>query len=109
MIVTIGFTVGDRPANYYPMSDGFRAEAVQRIASVTVRDSNLTPEEIAEAAFVATNHPEPETLTGLAHDLFVALETETYRSLSVGDTVTIVRRGAYYRLACGKAGWTVVL
>src|SRR5262245_37037162 len=73
---------------------------------------------LAERAFVATNHPDPEGLTGLAGTIYEAVKASGYNgaveqglghySLSVGDTVTI-RYGAERPLtvACASYGWEV--
>ena len=108
MHITLGFTVTDRANGYVPTMDGYREGTLQRTTTVIVRDTDDVGYHIAEAAFVATNHPAPESLKGLQREIFLALENETYRSLSVGDTVSVRRAGHTDRYACMGISWTLL-
>jgi hypothetical protein len=109
VIITIGFTQSDRDRGYSSFCDGFHAGAKQERVSVWIPAplEAHSLEEVAEATFIATNHPDPASLTGLAGEVFQAVETFSrkreryFRSLSVGDTV----RTADGRLACVSEGW----
>lgn len=110
--VTIGWTRSDPDAGYSSFCDGYRPGAAQHRLTVLVdvpdeADIAVAVEAIAEAAFTATNHPAPETLTGYArqiHDGITAsgyIGREAHYSLSVGDTVTV----GEVTLACAPTGW----
>jgi hypothetical protein len=103
--LVIGFTESDRASGYVSFCDGYRPGAKQRLVSLTVRSARTyLGEEVAEAAFVATNHPEPDTLGGLAGIIAKALAYKPVRSLSVGDTVDV--NGTNW--ACSRKGWVQV-
>lgn len=97
--VALGLTRSDRAANYLPSMDGWVAGAAQDEIRFTVEvPVAATVNEIAEAAFEATNAP--GGLCGLSADLKEAWEAaghdrtaEPFRSLSVGDTVVVFRDG----------------
>ena len=95
--ILIGYTESDLPR--YSSFDGFEPGAAQRVTPVSVDGrliERLTPEDVAEFVFLATNAPESEVegsplakavravLTG-----YVEADTYRVRSLSVGDTVTV--------------------
>jgi hypothetical protein len=103
--LTVGFTESDRASGYVSFCDGYRPGADQRLVSLTVRSARTYDgPEVAEAAFVATNHPDPDTLGGLAGTIAKALNGKPVRSLSVGDTVTV--NG--FTWACSRRGWQQV-
>lgn len=105
MIITLGFTESDRDACYISFSDGYLPGARQQIVTVTLEGdgSQYDAEELAEAAFVASNHPgEAPTLPARAIQLALTEQaTGALRSLSVGDTVTV--HGQMW--ACENSGW----
>lgn len=104
MKIVIGFTQSDMPR--YSSFDGYQEGEYQELLTVDVDDTDATVTEIAEAVFEATNHPSPETLTGLAGEFFHAIydTPQVYvRSLSVGDTVALPERDD--RVACASYGW----
>jgi hypothetical protein len=105
MIITVGFTESDRDAGYVSFSDGYRPGARQQLVTITLEGdgTQYDPEELAEAAFVASNHP-GEAPTGPARAIQLALAEQApgpLRSLSVGDTVTM--HGQMW--ACENSGW----
>lgn len=100
---TARLTVGITDNGFRPYTQGDPQDAYD-IDVPTDLLTGLSPEEIAEAAFVATNHPEPYNLTGLASWIAraVAPARKTHmRSLSVGDTVSF----GDTRMVCEPAGW----
>lgn len=110
--VTIGWTRSDPATGYSSFSDGYQPGASQhrltlRVDVPTDADITAAVEAIAEAAFAATNHPYPDTLTGHAKQIYEGVQAsgytgrEAHYSLSVGDTVTI----AEVTLACAPTGW----
>ena len=110
--VTIGWTRSDPEAGYSSFSDGYRPGASQHRLTVRVAvpddaDVAAAVEAIAEAAFAATNHPAPETLTGYARQIYEGIAAsgyigrEAHYSLSVGDTVCV----GEVTLACANTGW----
>ena len=105
--ITIGFTESD-PSTGYSSFDGYREGARQ---SLVILNLDVTvgadPRDIAESSFVATN--DPGVVRGLARDIRTALQGATpFRSLSVGDTVTVTRPTGTVRLACNRYGWEPV-
>jgi hypothetical protein len=105
VIIILGFTESDRDAGYISFSDGYRPEARQQLVTITLEGdgSQYDAEELAEAAFVASNHP-GEAPTGPARAIQLALAEQApgpLRSLSVGDTVTV--HGQTW--ACENSGW----
>jgi hypothetical protein len=107
VIITIGFTESDRARDYSSFSDGYRIGAWQASLTIALEGAatGVPDEDLLEAVFAAAgNHPAPQTLTGLAGAVFHALAEQVhhgFRSLSVGDTVTI--KGQMW--ACDPAGW----
>lgn len=110
--VTIGWTRSDPATGYSSFSDGYQPGASQHRLTLRVdvpADADITAavEAIAEAAFAATNHPDPDTLTGYAQQIYEGVHAsgytgrEAHYSLSVGDTVTV----AEVTLACAPTGW----
>lgn len=110
--VTIGWTRSDPATGYSSFSDGYQPGADQhrltlRVDVPTDADIGAAVEAIAEAAFAATNHPDPDALTGYAKQIYEGVQAsgytgrEAHYSLSVGDTVTI----AEVTLACAPTGW----
>ncbi len=100
--IEIGFTKTDRPGNYIPMCDGYRAGAEQEVLTLAVSNcSQLTPEQVAEAVFEATNAPDDVDVTDAAHHIRWELRGRAYRSLSVGDTVAV----AGVKVECKRVGW----
>lgn len=110
--VTIGWTRSDPDTGYSSFTDGYRPGAAQHRLTVHVSvpddaDVAAAVEAIAEAAFTATNHPAPETLTGYARQIYDGITASGYHgreahySLSVGDTVTV----GEVTLACAPTGW----
>lgn len=114
--VTIGWTKSDHSIGYSSFSDGYQPGAEQHTLTVHVEvpdDANITAavDAIAEAAFAATNHPNPEILTGFAKQIYDGVRASGYTgrqahySLSVGDTVTV----GEVTLACANLGWQRVV
>lgn len=110
--VTIGWTRSDPETGYSSFSDGYRPGASQHRLTLRVTvpddaDVAAAVEAIAEAAFAATNHPAPETLTGYARQIHEGIAAsgyigrEAHYSLSVGDTVSV----GEVTLACAPTGW----
>jgi hypothetical protein len=108
--IDLGLTKSDRAGNYIPSCDGFRAGAEQEIFEYYVEvPVGMRVEEIAEAAFEATNHPYPESLTGVAGALAALVEDDRLtrmRSLSVGDTVTVNFGGEGARVVVEPFGFS---
>ncbi|MEV7628802.1 hypothetical protein [Actinoplanes sp. NPDC089786] len=105
MIITLGFTESDRDAGYISFSDGYQPGAQQQLVTITLEGdgTQYDAEELAEAAFVASNHP-GEAPTGPARTIQLALAEQApgpLRSLSVGDTVTVHDQ----MWACENSGW----
>lgn len=105
MIIMLGFTVSDRDAGYVSFTDGYRPGAQQESVAVALEGdgSQLTGQQWAEAAFVASNHP-GEAPTAAARAIQLALAEQapgSVRSVSVGDTVTV--HGETW--ACENTGW----
>lgn len=105
--IVLGLTRTDRIANYIPAMDGYRDGADQERYVLHVPTEALrgvTLEQVAEAAFTATNHPFPESLTGLAGLIAVEVADArrvSLRSLSTGDTVEM----GDVRAICQPTGW----
>lgn len=110
--VVIGWTISDPETGYSSFMDGYRPGAKQQRVMVHVDKPQYgslaeAVETIAEAAFTATNHPDPEHLTGYARQIHDGIYASGYRgqgahySLSAGDTVTI----SEVTLACANTGW----
>jgi hypothetical protein len=100
--VTVGLSESDRDDNYFPMMDGYRPGVAQQTVSIAVEDALLlAPEAMAEAVFHASNAPTIDPANPLHRTLRAGLRG--YRSVSVGDTVTI----GEVRLACERTGWSV--
>lgn len=113
--ITIGWTRSDMD-NGYSSFDGYRPGAQQHTEVVTVdvpiasdRENDLewAVLAMAEAAFAATNHPDPavgrpegQIYTQLRERGFNGSQSGHY-SLSVGDTVTC----GEVTLACASFGW----
>jgi hypothetical protein len=117
MIVTVnyGHTMTDRGANYVPAMDGWKAGARQVILTLTLdvpdaRTWGATPENVAEAIYMATNAPR-SIWSPLAILVDVALEP--YRQdgqrtyvMDVGDTVVCwTRTSSPVFLECRHAGF----
>jgi hypothetical protein len=105
VIITLGFTDSDRDADYVSFTDGYRPGARQQLVTITLEGagSQYNAQQLAEAAFVASNHP-GEAPTGPAKAIQLALAEQVHRplrSLSVGDTVTV--HGQMW--ACENSGW----
>jgi hypothetical protein len=104
MRIVIGFTQSALPE--YSSFDGYREGAEQKVITIDVDETAMDIEHVAEQCYLATNYPEPETLTGMAHEIFHAIyfpHPAYVRSLSVGDTVELPERGE--RVSCEAAGW----
>lgn len=107
--ITVGLTLSDRAANYFPMSDGYREGAAQETVVVEVETGLLVGrsiEDVAEAVFVATNAPtevvaESRLSCAILAGLLDSMGRAQHRSLSVGDTVEVDGT----RAACGRVGW----
>lgn len=141
--VTIGWTLNSRTdRDYVSFADGYREGAPQQTITFelewvnptfvpddireSLSDTELVPLEleaerrnhtaIAEAAFIATNHPFPRSLQGIAAQILGFIDDADYDgtvpadmedrwvghySLSVGDTVEV--DGVRY--ACASLGW----
>lgn len=108
--VTIGWTMSDR-ATGYSSFDGYRHGAKQHTETVTVdvHVDNAEPEAVvlmlAEAAYVATNDPNPHGIAKAVREAidatgYVGREAGHY-SLSVGDTVSV----GEVAFACQPFGW----
>jgi hypothetical protein len=114
MLVTLGFTQSDPSREYSSFSDGYQLGARQVAVTITVEAAgiDLTPEQWAEAVFVASNDPHPLTDPTTTADRAVvairhALATQVHfpvRSASVGDTIT----AGGVMLACQPVGWRAV-
>lgn len=110
--VVIGWTISDPERGYSSFCDGYQPGAAQKEVMVRVAvpaDANVAAavEQIAEAAFVATNHPDPDVLTGYAAQILAGVRASGYRgegahySLSVGDTVRVNE----VMMMCAMTGW----
>lgn len=122
--ITIGWTrseVVDGHLVYSSFGEGYRPGASQHTEDIALRfdgpDGILDLDGlldlvtgIAEAAFMATNHPEPQRLdrSSVAGQIFATLDARGFDgrasghySLSVGDTVTV----GEVMLACASLGW----
>lgn len=127
LALQIGFTTTDRLNNYVPAMDGYRPGAAQDTVKFEVVNScggwNAHDwERIAEAVFILTNAPGEviesyaggDSATGyLLTDLMAALRAEQItlpRSVSVGDTVTVINptTGEEGTWACARFGWTAL-
>ena len=109
MQIIIGYTRSDRAADYISHDDGYRPGARQETVRLVLLDQpGLGPQAWAEAVFVATNRPgthHSDEATGVAA-VTRALREHAYRSLSVGDTITVIHdNGHTDSLACQKTGW----
>ena len=111
--VSIGWTTADRTRfpDYMPFWDTYRPGLPQHVETVTIEvPKGWDARRIAEAAYTATNHPEPTTLGGPARAIYERLRANGYHgrqahwSLSVGDTVTVDD----VRLGCARIGWEEV-
>lgn len=105
MIITLGFTQSDRDIDYISFTDGFRLGARQESVTIALEGDGalLTGEQWAQAAFVASNHPD-QAPAGPARAIQLALAEQVrrpLRSLSVGDTVIV--HGQMW--ACEGDGW----
>lgn len=114
MLVTLGFTQSDRSRDYSSFTDGYQIGARQIAVTITVEAAgiDLTPEQWAEAVFVASNDPHPLTdpttpadraVAAIRHALATQIHFPT-RSVSVGDTITA--GGVMH--ACQPVGWRAV-
>lgn len=108
MLITIGFTESQRDIDYVSFSDGYKIGAKQESVTIALEgETTGTPTiDVLDGVFAAVgNHPTPETLTGFAGAVHVALTEQVWRpiirSLSVGDTVTV--NGQMW--ACDRDGW----
>jgi hypothetical protein len=109
LMVTIGWT-------QYGF-DGWEPGLRQHVEDIfidieTAQPTSLLVETIVEAVFIATNHPEPESLRGMSGAVYRAIRDTGYRgeqaghySISVGDTVTIGET----TWACERFGWKIVI
>lgn len=105
--VYLGLSQSDQRENYYPMIDGWRPGVTQTQVAIVVPTEAVADrsiDEVAEALFVATNHPAPLEAGGLATVLAEALSDQDLRprALSVGDTVVCGPAA----VACDRSGWT---
>lgn len=107
--IVVGLTKSDLPA--YSSYDGWKAGARQETVEVTVPlalTEVVGVKTVAESVFEATNMPvlaNPQTLTGALQD---ALLGKRYRSVSVGDTVTVFRDDGVESVSCERWGWEVI-
>jgi len=112
--LVIGFTESDRTNNYVSFVDGWRPDAAQRVEEVSIDLSEYS--EVAAmpdtdwctAVFVATNAPTLALIAARpgAADIHLQLAHRRVRSLSVGDTVTVIK-GAMpaHTYECVSNGW----
>jgi hypothetical protein len=105
VIITLGFTESDLADGYSSFMDGYRIGATQLSVTIALEGggSHLSTQQWAEAAFEASNNPEPasnHTVAAIRHALTEQVHTPL-RSLSVGDTVTV--HGQMW--ACESVGW----
>lgn len=110
MHIVIGLTRSHRceDLNYVPTSDGYRPGAEQDLVAFDAAlSATAQPSDVADALFEATNSP--FTLDGMAaalRDGWTAAghsrQVAPFRSVSVGDTVTVGR----VVLVCDSASWT---
>ena len=118
VFIIIGFTSFDRSSDYCPMIDGYREAAPQDVTVIRLPRTalfNTVGHEVAEAVFAATNAPfEVEGLTAAVREALQVRISKgaRVRSLSVGDTVTILRPGPVTiggprveRFACADCGF----
>lgn len=129
--IAVGFTQPNYAANYFPMSDGWREGAETHRVYVNVELPTVDdPERIVEAVFIATNAPQAvidgDRFAKPIHDAIVQRKNEAagavgmacgdtedyawtnhYRSVSVGDTVSLyVDNGRFVRTyVCDRVGW----
>jgi hypothetical protein len=112
--LVIGFTESDRANDYVSFTDGWRPDAAQRVEEVTIDFGDHS--EIAampdvqwcEAVFVATNAPTLQIINDKpgAGEIHLQLSHRRVRSLSVGDTVTVIKGAMPGRTyECVRDGW----
>lgn len=129
--IVIGLTESDRGANYFPAMDGWRRDARQHSVTVVVElPPTDDPMRIVEGVFIATNAPVEVTEAdpfakaildaGLARQAQAAaidpefrlpeddVWIDHFRSLCVGDTVTVFIDGHQKTWACDRVGWMEV-
>lgn len=97
MLLTLGLTESDRANDYIPSTDGYRHDATQELVALNVYPElpDVSGEEWAEAAYLATNLPPSDhdtpavtaLRTAITHH--IAEHARPFRSLSCGDTVTV--------------------
>ncbi len=106
--ITLGFTESDRAGGYVSYADGYRPGAAQVLVTIAldIDGSDRSPQDWADAVFQASNSPAPATdpaVAAIRHALAEQVHTPM-RSLSVGDTVTVVGQ----TWACEPSGWRLV-
>lgn len=110
--VRIGWTKNTdetRAEGYVSFHDGYQPGREQVTLDLVLQNVSvdMTPEHIAEAAFIATNAPfvgDPFGLPAVIADMIGDAGyhgEDAHYSLSVGDTVTV----GEVMLACASLGW----